>query len=240
MAEGRQVCDVAVLSVNNRLPWRAAKWLYQNQVDFNYLEDWRLLEQAKIKDGRLHVANSSYRVLGMDQDRPLAGAIAKRVQAFEQAGGIVLHWGSKSRQLEIPQNCRDVIADPPAADLRVAHVRGQTTRRYDGGPQNQAPHSGTDTEEFYLFVNEGEREIVTQLTLRERGPCEWFDAWTGTFRPAVRTGPGRHARLGRREDQRQGPRATILGAVHLGCDRVTAKRRQCADDRGDQLAGEQV
>ena len=39
LADGQQVCDVAILGDGNDLPWRAAKQLYESQIDFLYLDD---------------------------------------------------------------------------------------------------------------------------------------------------------------------------------------------------------
>ena len=36
LSDGQHVCDVAILGDGNDLPWRAAKQLYQNQIDFLY------------------------------------------------------------------------------------------------------------------------------------------------------------------------------------------------------------
>lgn len=166
MTDGRQVCDVAVLSVGNRLPFRAARWLLENQVDFNYLEDWRLVEQAKIEPGRLGVGPMTYRVLIVDHEQPLAGPVGERVAAFERAGGVVrVCRGAASADLVAGLE-RDVTLDPPSRDLRYAHV---------------VKH-GVD---FYLWVNEGERPIDTTLTCRARGNAQWYDPWADRFLPAT-------------------------------------------------------
>lgn len=166
MTDSRQVCDVAVLSVHNHLPWRAAAWLFDNQVDFNYLEDWRLVEQARIADGRLLVGPMSYRLLIVDQDEPLPDAVAQRVKAFEAAGGMVRTCRSAATAELIAGLERDVRLDPPSSDLRYAHV-------VKSGMQ------------FYLFTNEGEQPIARTVTCRCQGKAEWFDPWGNRFRPAA-------------------------------------------------------
>ena len=56
------VCDVAILCNESRLPWDAAKVLYQAQRDFNYLEGvW--LREATFEDGRICVADQAYSVI---------------------------------------------------------------------------------------------------------------------------------------------------------------------------------
>ncbi len=185
MTDSRQVCEVAVLSVGNRLPWRAAKWLYQNQVDFNYLEDWRLCEQARIADGRIHVGPMSYSMLVIDQDEPLTGATADRTKAFAAAGGRVRTCRATPSAEWVEGLDRDVRLDPPSIDLRVTHVR-------------------RDGVEFYLLVNEGAAPVRTTVTCRSVGRSDWFDAWSGRFSPAAVTHVGPNSMslpldLGRRE-----------------------------------------
>ncbi len=175
MTDGRQVCEVAVLSVNNRLPWRAAKWLFQNQVDFNYLEDWRLCEQAEIDAGKIKIGEMAYTTLIVDHDRPLTGAVAERVKAFKAAGGRVHTCRGEPSAKLVAGLDRDVTVRSPSPDLRYAHVV-------------------KDKVHFYLFVNEGEKLISTGVTCRVAGSAEWFDPWTGEFRTAYRgnvTGMGK-------------------------------------------------
>jgi hypothetical protein len=164
--DSRQVCNVAVLSVNNHLPWRAAAWLLQNQVDFNYLEDWRLMEQARVADGKLNVGPMSYRLLVVDQDEPLADAVVQRVKAFETAGGMVRFCREAPSPEMIAGLERDVRLDPPSTDLRYAHL----------------VKSGVH---FYLLTNEGEQPIETTLACRCLGKAEWFDPWANSYQPAA-------------------------------------------------------
>jgi len=165
MTDGRQVCEVAVLSVNNRLPWRAAKWLFQNQVDFNYLEDWRLCEQAKIDGGKIKIGEMAYTTLIVDQDRALSGAVAERIKAFKAAGGRVHSCQGEPSAKLVAGLGRDVTVRSPSPDLRYVHVV-------------------KDKIHFYVFANEGERTIDTAITCRCVGKAEWFDPWVNTFYPA--------------------------------------------------------
>ncbi len=168
MTDGKHICDVAVLSVNNRLPTRAAKWLFQNQVDFYYLEDWRLCEQAKIDGRRLRIGEMAYAVLIVDHDRPLADDVAKRVKAFRDAGGMVHVWKDDEAEafgeaLRARDDLRGlVVCEPPAPDLRVAQV-------------------AKDGMHFALCVNEGEGSIETTMTCPCSGRPQWFDAWDAAF-----------------------------------------------------------
>jgi hypothetical protein len=168
LADGRQVCDVAILGANNRLPWRAAQWLYQHQVDFNYLEEWRLCEQAKLENGRTIVGDAAYRCLIVDQDGPPSDRLAERLRAVEAAGVRVRYCRGTPGPELIEGLGRDIVADPAADDLRSVHL----------------VRDGLD---FYYLVNEGEQEIATTLLVHTSGRAEWFDAWSAQSTPAVIT-----------------------------------------------------
>lgn len=178
---GRLVCDVAVLSVNNRLPTRVAKWLYQNQVDFLYLEDWRLVEQAKIAEGKLGVGPMAYRLLIVDQDEPLSAATDARVKEFQRQGGLVRVCGALPSADLVAGLNRDVTLDPACPDLRYAHVVKHSSRP----STEEGPGVGTAGTHFYFFVNEGQQAIETKVTCRCTGQAEWFDPWTARFSPAT-------------------------------------------------------
>ena len=163
LTDAEQVCDVAVLCSNHNLPDRAAKVLQTRQVDFNYLEDWRLLEQAEGRDGRLHVGPMGYRFLILDQDSPPGDALGEKVRAAAATGVQVIQWSG-----ELPPTVFEtatVNCNPPAPDLRVRHIR-------KGG------------REFLLFVNEGPSAISTGVGTAAKGSAEWFDPWTGEFQVA--------------------------------------------------------
>lgn len=160
----RQVCDVAVLCSADSVPWRAAKYLFQNQIDFNYVEDWRLTEQARIRARRFEIAGMKYSTLIVDRDGPLSGEAARRVREFEEAGGRVRYCRTRASEAMAEGIRRDVVLREPAEDLRSMHVSREGV-------------------EFYLLVNEGEQTIDTTLTCRSRGRAEWFDAWSGRFEP---------------------------------------------------------
>lgn len=165
LAEGRQICTVAVLVTDNRPSWRAARRLFENQIDFNYLEDWRFIEQARVEDHHLCVAEMRYEVIIVDQDQPPADAVRRRLEEFRQSGGRVIQWPadpSVSLPAELP---RDAVVSPPCLDLRCLHLC-------------------MDRVHFYLLINEGERSLRTMIRTGIAGKAEWFDPWEGVFRPA--------------------------------------------------------
>jgi len=60
--DSKHICELAILGLNNHLPWRAAKVCFQNQRDFNYLEARHLWEDAKVNENGIQIAGMQYRV----------------------------------------------------------------------------------------------------------------------------------------------------------------------------------
>ncbi len=90
-ATGRHVCDVAILT-SDQCPWRAAKSLFEHQIDFNYLEDRLLLEGVAKADGEaIAVGPMRYRALVVEDEALLTPAVVEALSAFEAAGRVV-HW----------------------------------------------------------------------------------------------------------------------------------------------------
>lgn len=175
LTDADHVCDVAVLGQDEHLPWRTPKFLYQNQYDFNYLEDHRLLEQASIKNGRIAVGPQNYATLIFEGDLPKAGPLADRIAEFRRQSGRLL----ALEDLRMPAFAKKVPPDlriePPNRDLRYRHMR----------------KAGLD---FYILSNEGEAEIRGRISVSARGSAQWFDPWFAQFRPAEglaaeKTGP---------------------------------------------------
>jgi len=61
--DSQHVCELAILTPSSNLPWRAAKVCFQNQRDFNYLEERELLERSKIGADDIQIAGMTYRAL---------------------------------------------------------------------------------------------------------------------------------------------------------------------------------
>jgi hypothetical protein len=178
---GRQVCEVAVLTDSRNAAWSAARLLYQNQVDFIYIDD-DALRQATIEAGRLAIGAQRFRALICD---PPGTAAEELLAAFARADGLALaDWRPETLvETLVAQLDRDVDW-PNAPDLRALHYY-------------------KDERHFYLLVNEGEQAIEGDLSLEATGALECWDPLDGTARPwpAVRI-DGRtrtHLRLERRQ-----------------------------------------
>ncbi len=61
--DSQQMCNVAILCQDNRLPWLSARVCFENQIDFNYLEDYHLIKDVLIDEKGVHIANMNYEIL---------------------------------------------------------------------------------------------------------------------------------------------------------------------------------
>ena len=138
LSDGQQVCDVAILGDGNDLPWRAAKQLYQSQIDFLYLDD-AAVATANVNGGCLEVGEQRYRVVIVEGDPVLSGESRANLDRFREGGGQVIAYRDGQ---DLPARLdslleRDLRLTPQHPDLRFLHYRKE----------------GLD---YYLLVNEGE------------------------------------------------------------------------------------
>lgn len=168
--DSTHVCRTAVLGLNDHLPWRAARVLFEHQIDFNYLEARHLWEDARVEADGLRLADMCYATLVIDgidvpaRARPAIDALrrAGRVVEFSQPETML----TQMRRLVQP----DAVVHPHQPDLRVRHVVKHGTH-------------------YYLFHNEGGRPIQCELRLPVAGPAAWLDTRTAEAR-AIGALPG--------------------------------------------------
>ena len=185
LSDGQQVCDVAILGDGNDLPWRAAKQLYQNQIDFLYLDD-AAVAAANVSGGCLEVGEQRYRVVIVEGDPVLSGESRANLDRFKAGGGQVIVFQDDQ---DLPAKLdmvidRDLRLTPQHPDLRFLHYRKE----------------GLD---YYLLVNEGEGAIAGQLRLAVAGEIVAWDPLTGGQRPVEATAAGDGLRISLELERRE-------------------------------------
>lgn len=91
MTDSHNTTPIAILCEEDLLPWAAAKVLFQNQIEFNYLEDNLLLDgSCKLQDGLLKIEKQSYRILIAEAKDMLSPALKEMLSDFTAQGGIVI------------------------------------------------------------------------------------------------------------------------------------------------------
>ncbi len=180
LTDGVEVCAVAILTDGNDATWAAAKVLYQNQIDFLYIDE-HALAQAQIEGDTLLIGTQRFRAVVCD---PPGATESPRLTQFVQAGGLVLStWQPATLVQDLVSVLGRDVDWPDAPDLRVLHYR-------------KAEH------DFYLLVNEGEAALESDLSLARTGAIDYWNGLDGTVSPwpaTVRAGRlHTHLRLERR------------------------------------------
>lgn len=76
------ICDVAILGRPDALPWKSAKHCFEGQIDFNYIEDRQLLENATLKKETISLAGMNYRSLVIEPEFTTP-AVIKALEGFQ-------------------------------------------------------------------------------------------------------------------------------------------------------------
>lgn len=160
--DSKHVCELAILGLNNYLPWQAAKVCFQNQFDFNYLEARHLWEDAYVGPDGIRIAGMHYKALIVEFDPPSKAKEA--LQVLEHAGRLI-RWGKDDSETLLLQKINslislDVSVAPAIPDLRVHHVV-------------------KDIVHYYIVFNEGQEHITFRLTTSVEGQRFLLDPQTG-------------------------------------------------------------
>ncbi|MBO4898384.1 MAG: hypothetical protein J5590_08825 [Clostridia bacterium] len=170
MTDSVNITSVAVLCKADFLPYEIAKPLYENQIEFNYLEE-ELLRDKKclISGGKIKIAAQCYDTLLIED----ISLISSEIQNFAEDGGTVLAYNPAGAELndniisvpsfeKITDHLkRDLIITPSCKDLRVSHVV-------------------KNGEHFYVLVNEGEEAVTGDVSFFADEALSVFDPWNGS------------------------------------------------------------
>jgi hypothetical protein len=177
MTDSTNQTGVAVLCGEDYLPWKIAKPLFENQVEFNYLEESLFLTTSRQVNGKIIIENQSYQTVVIEDSTKLESAVIEKLEMFIQSGGEVIVYiyepvASPIKGARIIQQIENVVDE-----LSVSH-RNEVVI----SPSHKAIRVSKVTKSgklFYLFVNEGEDSYRGTFTLKKEGAIEKWDAWTG-------------------------------------------------------------
>jgi hypothetical protein len=181
--------EVAILSGDEHLPWRIARPLFENQIEFNYLNR-RSLFRARLEDGLLRLGKQGYRLILVEDEDLLDAQVLAALAPLEAAGGSVLRLGAAELR-DIPA----LVGEKIRPAVRVLSPR----------PELRMTHVVLEGRHIVFLVNEGEEPIAATLSLVPEGIPEIWDPWEGTCQkaPCLREGGVLLAPLllGRRESR---------------------------------------
>jgi len=160
--DSKHICELAILGLNDHLPWRAAKVCFQNQRDFNYLEARHIWEDARVDENGIRIAGMHYRALIIEVEPPEKTEPA--LEILDKAGRLI-RWNDRMENAELVRQIdrlipADVQIRPVSPDVRVRHVF-------------------KDGADYYIVFNEGQDKLVVELETSAKGRRFLLDSLTG-------------------------------------------------------------
>ncbi len=163
MSGGYNTTPVAVLCEEDNLPWKIVRRLFQNQIEFNYLEMELLRsDKCRISNGNILIEKQKYKYLLVEDPALLTLDLKDKLALFVENGGDII----LSSELNTDLLERDAVIMPSNKNLRVSHVV-------------------KDELHFYFMVNEGESRIKGEITVPVKGSAEVWDPWHGEINTAM-------------------------------------------------------
>ncbi len=160
--DSKHVCSLAILGLNDYLPWEAAKVCFQNQRDFNYLEGRHLWEDARVETDGIHIAGMHYKALIAEVDPP---AKAKESLGVLERAGRLIRWDKADGDAALLAKINkavpaEVEVSPATPDVRLRHVI-------------------KDRINYYILFNEGQQHLELKLKTSVEGQRFLLDPETG-------------------------------------------------------------
>lgn len=164
--DATHVCSIAILGQSDHLPWRPAKACFEQQRDFNYVEERHLWQGAQVSDAGIQLAGMHYRLLIIeDEPAPQAQPI---IETLQRAGRL-LRYTADMPDRELLQAIDRLV--PP--DVQVAPA----------APGLRLRHIIKDGLHCYMLFNERAAPLEIDVALSAAGPFEIYDVWTGETAP---------------------------------------------------------
>lgn len=159
------VTEIAVLCNADHLPWKPVKALYENQIEFNYLET-ELLEHCRLTEASLQIARQSYRVLIIEDGLLITQSQQAILEQFRAAGGPIIS-----------------TADYLSADAVTTLLQfNPIALKLPKHPENlRITHVIKDQVHFFLMFNESDTAISFDAVTALPGKKELWNPWEGTF-----------------------------------------------------------
>jgi hypothetical protein len=184
--DSKQVCEVAVITDDIYLPDNAAKTLYQNQIDFNYLEYRHLSADCRISENGLEIAGMRYKAVIIDSLTIVPESVKPYLQKLADNGSLIISKNSsysgkfknarevsdRAELLKILHSLisQDVVISPVSTSIRLRHVIKEGIH-------------------YYLLFNEENIQVDASVSVQARGKkMQWADQYSGKYNEAKQGG----------------------------------------------------
>ncbi|WP_163581840.1 glycosylhydrolase-like jelly roll fold domain-containing protein [Gracilibacillus saliphilus] len=180
MTDSVNQAEIAILTLNNHIPWKMAKYFYEHQIEFNYLHESLFVDhQIEVQGDRLLVGQQSYHLVVLDNmDLSLFNpTVVEELQQFVSNGGKVYQITDNS----VKEVLLDVIylssvdrnqLEMHFSPYRHAILQGEShTIR-----MTKIKKAGRL---FYFIVNEGDVPYKGNIQFSNDQPTKEWNPWTG-------------------------------------------------------------
>jgi hypothetical protein len=161
--KSKHVCEVAIIGKCNWLPWQSAKICFENQIDFNYLDESHFVKDVKITKEGISFAGMLYKTI--IHEHVLSDAIANQLEPLSCVGRVLFYVLGKNEsflsELE-KQNAKSILISPQSPDLRLRiMIKNGFT--------------------FYMLFNEASKPINISVEIKTSKPIELFKPFEKKF-----------------------------------------------------------
>jgi len=109
--------ETAVLCTGSHLPYEKVSAFYENQIEFNYLEENILLDSAIVSDGYIKVKDYKYNKLVIEDISVFKSETVEKVKALSQRGVKVIYFDDTT----VKELCDNIIM-PANPSVRVERI----------------------------------------------------------------------------------------------------------------------
>ncbi len=197
LAQGRPTAEIAVYfpttslwfghNESEKSTFDIARQLLESQHDFDFIDEYALTTGRLAKGALVNKSGQEFKAIIIPSVAVLSSAAVARLKAFASAGGQVIFtdkkpslitdknfltakggeafsWArSKTVNASLSSLPSDVVLDKPFALLKYLHRKWKDA-------------------DLYFFFNESEESVGRNITLREKGIVEEWDATTGSVK----------------------------------------------------------
>ncbi|MDX8047443.1 hypothetical protein SH601_15860 [Gracilibacillus sp. S3-1-1] len=185
--------DVAVIALNNQLPWKMAQYFYEHQLEFNYVHEALFVEgNVHILGNSLRVGQQSYQIVVIDEldITQFDERVKEQLSLFIENGGKV--YVITTNQPSIKE-LDAIYLSPTNHNAIAAQFSLHRSIRFSNEQKNiRVSKVKKENTFFYLFTNEGEESCQTNVSIMDECQLEEWNPWTGSRKPVVQNETGEY------------------------------------------------
>jgi hypothetical protein len=165
--KSKQECEVAIIGKCNWLPWKSAKICFENQIDFNYIDEAHFKKDIKISKEGLSIAGMLYKTVIHEHE--LSKEIIQQLIPLRAKKKVLFYQEEKAEDFtkDLEKHVsKSIEISPKSPCIRVRIV---TKNNY----------------KFYMLFNETSKPTEVSLDFKTIIKLELFRPFENTYEPFV-------------------------------------------------------